>query len=202
MEYVMPNWCCNELAVIGKKEEVERFYNSFKDTNEFFENNIPTPKELADVKATFSKTPDSEESNRLYEKYGATDWYYWRIENWGTKWDISELQLTEEDDNGDGNLKYYCFRFDTAWSPPEEGIRKLSKLYKDVLFHLQFEEPGMCFEGFYKCMNGIVLSQLTVESYTKIDQITDNYIEEYELSLEYQKEENNIINNGIEDESV
>jgi len=198
----MPNWCCNELAVIGKKEEVERFYNSFKDTNEFFENNIPTPKELADVKATFSKTPDSEESNRLYEKYGATDWYYWRIENWGTKWDISELQLTEEDDNGDGNLKYYCFRFDTAWSPPEEGIRKLSKLYKDVLFHLQFEEPGMCFEGFYKCMNGIVLSQLTVESYTKIDQITDNYIEEYELSLEYQKEENNIINNGIEDESV
>jgi len=196
----MPNWCCNELAVIGKKEEVERFYNSFKDTNEFFENNIPTPKELADVKATFSKTPDSEESNRLYEKYGATDWYYWRIENWGTKWDISELQLTEEDDNGDGNLKYYCFRFDTAWSPPEEGIRKLSKLYKDVLFHLQFEEPGMCFEGFYKCMNGVVLSQLTTESYTKIDQITDNYLEEYECSLDESKE--SLSQNGIEDESV
>jgi hypothetical protein len=200
MEYVMPNWCCNELAVIGKSEEVERFYNSFKDTNEFFENNIPTPKELADVKATFSKPSDSEESNRLFEKYGATDWYYWRINNWGTKWDISELQLTEEDDNGKENLKYYCFRFDTAWSPPEEGIRKLSELYKDVLFHLQFEEPGMCFEGYYKCMNGVVLSQLTVESYTKIDQITDNYIEEYETSLVESQE--NLINNGIEDESV
>jgi len=49
-------------------------------------------------------------------------------------------------------------------------------------------------------MNGVVLSQLTVESYTKIDQITDNYIEEYETSLVESQE--NLINNGIEDESV
>jgi hypothetical protein len=49
-------------------------------------------------------------------------------------------------------------------------------------------------------MNGIVLSQLTVESYTKIDQVVDNYIEEYECSLDESKE--SLSENGIEDESV
>lgn len=198
----MPNWCSNELAVIGKKEDVDRFYNSFKDSGEMFQKNIPTPEELLNTKASFEEFPkDDTEAYDLYEKYGAVDWYYWRISNWGTKWDVDELQLTEDDYHEKSGVQHYAFRFNTAWSPPEEGIKKLSELYKNVLFHLQFEEPGMCFEGFYKCMNGNVLSELTHESYRKIDDISDNYVDEYEDSILSEIEEQiNAI--GIEDESV
>lgn len=54
-------------------------------------------------------------------KYGATTWYDWNVENWGTKWN-----------SYDNEIEKNCVKFSTAWSDPTPIIRKLSEKYPDV----------------------------------------------------------------------
>lgn len=54
--------------------------------------------------------------------YGATTWYDWSIENWGTKWNAYN-QYTGQDDG---------FRFSTAWSAPHPVLDALAKKYPDI----------------------------------------------------------------------
>lgn len=55
--------------------------------------------------------------------YGATTWYDWCIENWGTKWNSYE---NEQD--GDDTIK-----FETAWNAPEAVLLRLSEMYPDAI---------------------------------------------------------------------
>jgi hypothetical protein len=84
----MPNWVRNKLFIHGPTEKVKQCTLDIATDNEHisFEKIFPRPKDIGD------------------------DWYDWSIQNWGTKWDVSE---THEDENG-----YICF--DTAWSTPIE----------------------------------------------------------------------------------
>lgn len=57
--------------------------------------------------------------------YGASTWYEWCNENWGTKWDaygFDNFGLFQ-----DGSL-----RFLTAWSPPHPVIERLAEIYPDL----------------------------------------------------------------------
>lgn len=54
--------------------------------------------------------------------YGATTWYDWRIDNWGTKWNAYENK--QDDDN--------TVRFETAWRAPEKVMLRLSEIYPDA----------------------------------------------------------------------
>jgi hypothetical protein len=53
------------------------------------------------------------------EKYGAPNWYEWRCQHWGTKWNACDAEVT---DNGDGSLHV---QFNTAWSFPFPIFEKL-----------------------------------------------------------------------------
>ena len=55
-------------------------------------------------------------------RYGATTWYDWCIENWGTKWNAYENATIDQD----------TISFETAWSFPEPVIVQLSKMYPDL----------------------------------------------------------------------
>src|SRR5690606_21345130 len=57
---------------------------------------------------------------RAYEETGHTDWYEWRLENWGTKWNAYSQSLERESDLS------ATLRFDTAWSPPQPILEKLA----------------------------------------------------------------------------
>ena len=57
------------------------------------------------------------------------EWYDWRIENWGTKWNAVDAQSTE-----DG------FIFDTAWSAPLPVIKKLSENFPSIEFNLTWAD--------------------------------------------------------------
>jgi len=46
------------------------------------------------------------------ENEPTSGWYDWRLDNWGTKWDVYETHCTRIDANT-LNLNFY-----TAWSPP------------------------------------------------------------------------------------
>lgn len=167
----MPNWCSNELVVLSKDEtKVKKLYEIFvvKSGEEgVFDKILPTPKELLEAG---SPIMDSEKAEEFKKLYGDVDWYWWRVNNWGTKWDIKEVN-SEHEVYSNGDLwMFNCF-FDTAWSPPEQIIRKISEIYQDVYFHMEYKEEGMGFQGYASFLNGEDKGSVTVDSYPKVDDI-------------------------------
>lgn len=63
--------------------------------------------------------------NNLRE-YGASTWYSWRINNWGTKWNAYSCGM--EFCEGDCAKVF----FETAWSAPHPILEKLSETYPDI----------------------------------------------------------------------
>jgi len=124
----MPNWCYNELRVTGNKKDIAKFkkdVNNEKEKTVLCLNNlVPMPKK--------------------YNEDGR--WHSWAIINWGTKWDV-EGELVKDR----ANLLRY--EFDSAWSPPIEWVRTVSGQYPKLSFRLEYDEPGMAFNGHYLCKN-------------------------------------------------
>jgi hypothetical protein len=61
--------------------------------------------------------------------------YDWCISHWGTKWGFCESELHEHK----GHIGY---TFDTAWSPPEPLIQKMSQMFPKLKFELHYECEG------------------------------------------------------------
>lgn len=127
----MPNWCWNNLTVMCTKEHVAELHDfvdkstSIKDAEFSFEGTHPMPKELEGTTAPSDKP----------------NWYDWRCDNWGTKWDACEPYINESEPQ--------CFSvgFDSAWVPPTEWLRNIMDDYPNLEFELEYDEPGMCFAG-------------------------------------------------------
>ena len=131
----MPNWCANNLYVSG---DLTRFNEWLK--NEFLFNKIVSmPSELKDSEPFNDTHPRRHEFKR---KYGAGDWYDWRVKNWGTKWDIEDATIDE------CHPTMLAIRFETAWSPPQKAIQTLSTFFPELKFKLTYLEEGMGFVGY------------------------------------------------------
>lgn len=123
----MPNWCLNKLTVSHDDPAMmERFvkaYNEGKLCNEF----VPLPEDIGD------------------------DWYGWRVDNWGTKWDVGADVGTEKEEwyglkaTVVGN-EATC-SFDSAWSPPIGLYKELELRGFRVI--ASYFEPGMSFCGIW-----------------------------------------------------
>ena len=135
----MPNWCMNSLYIRGNKKQIEKFKTKAKaeDTDLSMDNIIPQPRKA-----------DGDISD---------DWYDWRCENWGTKWDIEAHLRTE-----DNELLEY--QFDSAWAPPTQFLVLASKLFKKLSFQIKYDEPGMGFFGLFRAKKGFVVEDNYVES--------------------------------------
>jgi hypothetical protein len=107
----MPNWVRNKLFIHGDSDKVKQCTLDISSDNEHicFEKILPRPKDIGD------------------------DWYDWSIDNWGTKWDVSE---SYEDENG-----FICF--DTAWSTPASLILHLSDKYTDLSFEVLYADEDL-----------------------------------------------------------
>jgi hypothetical protein len=151
----MPNWCFNNLTVSKHSESGRKLIDAFRDnhTDEKGEKYAspltdlcPCPEELLDTEASFGngnpETIAKHEANKA--KYGHAHWYDWRLANWGTKWDVTEVQFIDE------NEEYVQIRFDTAWCPPTNFFEWYAEQHPDVVFMNQYDEEGMGFEG-YEC---------------------------------------------------
>lgn len=66
------------------------------------------------------------------------DWYNWNVRNWGTKWELSNADVSESETS----LSYY---FESAWSPPVEALVNLSKMYPDLQFRMEGLDENFCF---------------------------------------------------------
>ena len=142
----MPNWTANKLRIIAKTDEAKallpRLLNGFQAKVDYdecaFEVIDPTPQELLNNQSPIN---DDAKGTTFFQKYGATDWYDWRVKNWGTKWE-SNNDSVEEIENG------LIAAFDTAWSPPINIYEKLQAKGFDVF--ATYIECGMMFAGIWE----------------------------------------------------
>lgn len=160
----MPNWCFNNLIVEGDLNELKDFKSkTIKESDNgglkfTMEELLPTPK------------------NMLEDTGVMPAWYNWRVNNWGTKWDVDTHNI--EENNGDSLQVSY----NTAWSPNEPFVKYASEKYPNLKFKLTFEEPGMNFCGILVCKNGEIVEAETDEL-EWIDGDTDRLVK-YDGELE------------------
>lgn len=154
----MPNWCSNNLDIRGDKTQLKDFISRVTkkddDGNTYYDilgSLLPTPRELQEtMSGGYGRNEDGTKKPEQIEleakeqsniaKFGHKNWYDWNVANWGTKWGDSDTDLTEYDDSIE-------FTFESAWSPPESGIKAISKLFPEMTFILSYREEGMDFYG-------------------------------------------------------
>lgn len=122
----MPNWCSNNLVVQHTDPEMikklETSMRSKEENGGLFASFLPQPK---DVK----------------------NWYDWRLENWGTKWDVNAL---DPDISHEG--RRLQVQFETAWGPPIHFYEHLAELGFKVRAY--YREEGMGFHGMFNEKTG------------------------------------------------
>lgn len=157
----MPNWCSNTLWVDGNPEQLKEFKtkttrpadhdqpNRYEFT---LEGLYPTPPELLGETSPQMFRGEAEDDNSkkeyearvkmLEEKYGYADWYTWRINKWGTKWDVCESDTYENSDTE------FMVVFDSAWAPPVNWLEQVAPQFPELKFKLAYSEPGINFCGY------------------------------------------------------
>ena len=150
----MPNWCDNTLAVAGPPDELQKFRDhvSGDKTALSLAKLVPQPAGLYEAKSGEPGTTPL--------------WYDWCVTHWGTKWDVED-ELVYEDDN------VITYSFASAWGPPTEAITKAIQDYPKLAFSMFFEELGMCFEGKIRGTQRQVLEHYVRDCEPKFDPTLD-----------------------------
>ena len=148
----MPNWCYNRVSIYSENiETVNELFDIFNNP-EPFNKLIPSP--------VWSETPNEDGelpvidehkdsdgkvlfTTHKFPKSGKTDdrWYDWQIQNWGTKWEPTDLSVEQCDEELE-------ITFNTAWSPPEDICRAIRNKYPDVSVSWFYDEPGCEIAGY------------------------------------------------------
>lgn len=82
------------------------------------------------------------------QKYGAKDWYDWRVGIWGSKWEAWDTFLSE-----DNTVEFY-----TAWSRVMPIVQKLAENYPDIKFEYSWADEDLgCNVGSAELKNGQVV---------------------------------------------
>ena len=111
----------------GGFSEIEKFAKNYNPSDIEKELHINSLEELGDAYLENIK------------EYGCTTWYEWRIENWGTKWDVYD----------DFKSNKTTMTFETAWSIPEPIFEKLSEEFPNEFIEVKFAD-----EDIYSNNNG------------------------------------------------
>jgi hypothetical protein len=115
----MPNWCDNTATITFPTEEEANAFKTYCHDG------------LVDsIFQYFKPLKDSE------------DWFWDRVNEWGTKWDASGVDVHWQDDTS------VVLNFSTAWSPPIGVYEKMSE--NSISVEASYYEPGMCFVGTWK----------------------------------------------------
>lgn len=115
----MPNWCENTLYLSHPDPAMMKKAVDAWNNREFLSVMCPEP----DYETTpvFPAYPDIVGNNDPVAPSKA--WWDWRVQNWGTKWDIGyDPALDNEAVLTNGKM---VVSFDSAWSPPIEAYNSL-----------------------------------------------------------------------------
>jgi hypothetical protein len=151
-ESIMPNWCNNEVTITHEDPAMlERLEEAWR-KGRLFAEVIPepdyavTPVALTypDVSAMFAKTEEERAKIMANEPtIREESWWDWRVQNWGTKWDVGG-----PNDEGEAYLwgnQQLRICFESAWSPPTGIYEELIEQGYGVTAY--YWEPGCAFCG-------------------------------------------------------
>ena len=133
----MPNWCNNTITLTGPKEKITAIYEKAKEDNALLQQLYPMPTQL---EGTTSPAPKEGKVQPLVD--GHDNWYDWRVENWGTKWDV-DMDGLELSDDGTTITGW----FDSAWAPPIHAYETFLTENEDCSISSLYYEGGMDFAG-------------------------------------------------------
>ena len=143
----MPNWCDNSIKIKGPKDKIKKIWDEAQKEDKGLLSAIyPMPEALED---TTSPAPKEGTPQPLVD--GFDNWYDWRVQNWGTKWDIT---LSDGDhglkfiDHEDGEAEINGW-FMSAWAPPTGVMDKLLDDHNDIDVSMYYYEGGCDFAGHY-----------------------------------------------------
>jgi hypothetical protein len=189
----MPNWCYNTLTIQGPKNQVDsikeklnkpytRVHDQWNpesgemEMREYsYDNpifafwNIYNPIEDNVDMSIYEGQGDRSLSMVEQLMFKGNNWYDWNVRNWGTKWDVGvsndekypETELCEH--KSEGEDQWLVYKFNTAWSPPEPAIVKLSSLVPNCVITLNFEEETG-WGGEYEFVNGEITAKSDYDS--------------------------------------
>lgn len=133
----MANWVYNSMTVSGPEEVLTRFIEKMSQ---------PRPNGVLQEDGSYAIETKEDETpsalsfwnavapTDLQNYFDGTNWYYWNINNWGTKWDAGMV----ETDRYSKDSAYYTF--ETAWGAPEAFYKAVSEQWPDLDFSVTWEE--------------------------------------------------------------
>tara|TARA_R100000231_G_scaffold72317_1_gene56924 strand:- start:509 stop:1000 length:492 start_codon:yes stop_codon:yes gene_type:complete len=162
----MPNHCYNRVTIYGSGNDTEETRAQIAKLRKVFESDtifghfIPEPdwpntplmsdqlKRYGKDRGKLGELPqyvDTSYGKSL--RFASTDepddrWYDWRLQNWDTKWDAYDLEVTDDDED---QLEV---TFNTAWSPPETVCHAMREKYPDLAVSWFYDEPGCEIAGY------------------------------------------------------
>lgn len=162
----MPNWCNNSIEIVGPRDKIRALWDEAMKGEEadggLLQGLRPMPAELKNT------TSPSDGAN----------WYDWRVNNWGTKWEVGieglEFEQDEDgnyDNGGAGPHARITGWFDSAWAPPVTACEAYAEENPDVRITLDYHEPGMAFVGRAVFEDGDLVDDHYVE-YSEFDSLT------------------------------
>lgn len=136
----MPNHCSQQVHIHGPRFLVKELFDHLtKADPEFCQIVIPMPFEQWLAPKT------------KWGGYEVSGWYDWRVNNWGTKWDVVDVEITQplasqgmQPEDMTASFSFQCW---TAWSPPVPVWDKLHGLGISVV--ADYQDEGRYFEGRY-----------------------------------------------------
>tara|TARA_B100000614_G_scaffold253417_1_gene267320 strand:+ start:413 stop:898 length:486 start_codon:yes stop_codon:yes gene_type:complete len=160
----MPNHCHNRVTIYGSgndtdetRAQIAKIKGIFED-EAIFTHFIPepdwpnTPLHERDVhygmkygdKGELPVKEGDPWTRYVFKSTGITDqrWYDWRLQNWDTKWDAYDVEVTDDDPD---QLEV---TFNTAWSPPDAICEAMRELYPDLSVSWFYDEPGCEIAGY------------------------------------------------------
>ena len=143
----MPNWCNNNISITGPNsviDKIEKIVKEEKEENGLLNFFHPMPKQL---EGTTSPSSSADKPQPMVE--GFDNWYDWRVENWGTKWELCEFygvdrQYHSEQNEGESTI---TFGFDSAWAPPINAYEQFLRDNEDCSLKAWYYEGGCDFMG-------------------------------------------------------
>ena len=187
----MPNWVRNRI-IFKTEKDLKIFLETVqkKSADEVIE------KSQFDFNWIVSEPIDENTCRQFYgEKYIANDkshiskienrewfqWYEWRLDFWGTKWNACEVTY-------EGN----CIWFDTAWSEPTEVYKTLVENFPQFDVEIFFaEEQGGYYCGEVNNKKRIVYPSYSDAAYEAYNELWGEYYYKTEEDNKWHAEDDN-----------
>lgn len=177
----MPNWTDNILIITGPQNDIQTLRDAIEKRSEDklsldFNGTVPMPKELENTTSPVSSASDEEKKQQVYlEKFGAGNWYDWRRQNWGVKWNASDAQEAEITEDG------IIYRFQTPWNTPFQWIIHTAEKFPTLTM-----ECWCLFEG------GESAAKYRVWTEDDVTQSDDEKISDHDYSMKWDPEYNEL----------